>query len=153
VGNESQMSLITFPNSGSSYYFRSRIPTDLIEHFGGLKEFRLSLKCAIKSHAIRTKKILEQTVLGLYENIIQGMKSLDIDDIKEILRIEIRKQILHTHHMFEGTNRWSDTGVEKSLNSIRLKESNLKETLDSDLRTDQGEVDSKLLSNQKLLIL
>ena len=81
------------------------------------------------------------------------MKSLDIDDIKEILRIEIRKQILHTHHMFEGTNRWSDTGVEKSLNSIRLKESNLKETLDSDLRTDQGEVDSKLLSNQKLLIL
>ena len=55
--------------------------------------------------------------------------------------------------MFEGTNRWSDTGVEKSLNSIRLKESNLKETLDSDLRTDQGEVDSKLLSNQKLLIL
>ena len=60
VENESQMSLITFPNSGSSYYFRSRIPTDLIEHFGGLKEFRLSLKCVIKSHAIRTTKILEQ---------------------------------------------------------------------------------------------
>ena len=138
------MSLITFPNSGNSYYFRSRIPTDLIEHFGGLKEFRLSLKCAIKSHAIRTTKILEQTVLGLYENIRQGMKSLDIDDIKEILRIEIRKQILHTHHMFEGTNRWSDTGVEKSLESVRLQESNLKETLESDLRTYQGEVDAKI---------
>ena len=133
MGNESQMSLITFPNSGNSYYFRSRIPTDLIEHFGGQKEIRLSLKCAIKSHAIRTTKILEQTVLGLYENIRQGMKSLDIDDIKEILRIEIRKQILHTHHMFEGTNRWSDTGVEKSLESVRLQESNLKETLESDL--------------------
>ena len=101
------MSLITFPNSGNTYYFRSRITTDLIEHFGGLKEFRLSLKSAIKSHAIRTTKILEQTVLGLYENIRQGMKSLDIDDIKEILRIEIRKQILYTHHIFEGTNRWS----------------------------------------------
>ena len=138
------MSLITFPNSGNSYYFRSRIPSDLIEHFGGLKEFRLSLKCAIKSHAIRTTKILEQTVLGLYENIRQGMKSLDIDDIKEILRIEIRKQILHTHHMFEGTNRWSDTGVEKSLESVRLQESNLKETLESDLRTYQGEVDAKI---------
>ena len=72
------------------------------------------------------------------------MKSLDIDDIKEILRIEIRKQILHTHHMFEGTNRWSDTGVEKSLESVRLQESNLKETLESDLRTYQGEVDAKI---------
>ena len=58
------MSLLTFPNSGSSYYFRSRIPTDLIEHFGGLTEFRLSLKCAIKSRAIRTTKKLDQTVLG-----------------------------------------------------------------------------------------
>ena len=72
------------------------------------------------------------------------MKSLDIDDIKEILRIEIRKQILFTHHIFEGTNRWSETGVEKSLESVKLKESNLKETLDSTLKTYQSEVDSKL---------
>ena len=135
VENESNMSLITFPNSGSSFYFRSRIPTDLIEHFGGLTEFRISLKCAIKSRAIRTTKKLEQTVLGLYENIRQGMKSLDIDDIKEILRIEIRKQILFTHHIFEGTNRWSETGFEKSLESVKIKESNLKETLDSTLKT------------------
>ena len=35
VENESNMSLITTPNSGNTYYFRSRIPTDLIEHFGG----------------------------------------------------------------------------------------------------------------------
>ena len=111
VENESEMSLITFPNSVNSYYFRSRIPSDFVEYFGGLKEFRLSLKCAIKSHAKRTTKVLERRVLRLYESIRQGMKSLDINDIKEILRIEIRKQILHTHHMFEGTNRWSDTGV------------------------------------------
>ena len=49
VGNESDMSLLTFPNSGNTYYFRSFIPVDLIEHFGGIKEFRISLKCAIKS--------------------------------------------------------------------------------------------------------
>ena len=72
------------------------------------------------------------------------MKSLDIDDIKEILRVEIRKQILHTHHLFEGTNRWSESGVENSLKSVQLKESNLKETLGSDLKNYQGEVDSKL---------
>ena len=142
--NESNMSLITFPNSGSSYYFRSRIPTDLIEHFGGLTEFRLSLKCAIKSRAIRTTKKLEQTVLGLYENIRKGMKSLYINDIKEILKIEIRKQILHAHHVYEGTVRWNEEGVENSLESVRLQESNLKETLKTDSRTYQKEVDQKL---------
>ena len=47
--NESHMSLLIFPNSGNTYYFRRKIPTDLIEHFGGLKEFRISLKCTIKS--------------------------------------------------------------------------------------------------------
>ena len=72
------------------------------------------------------------------------MKSLDIDDIKGILRVEIRKQILHTHHLFEGTNKWSESGVENSLKSVQLKGSNLKETLDSDLKNYQGEVDSKL---------
>ena len=71
------------------------------------------------------------------------MKSLDIDDIKGILRVEIRKQILHTHHLFEGTNKWSESGVENSLKSVQLKGSNLKETLDSDLKNYQGEVDSK----------
>ena len=138
------MSLITFPNSGNSYYFRSRIPTDLVEHFGGLTEFRLCLKCAIKSRAIRTTKKLDQTVLGLYEKIREGMKSLDIEDIKEILKIEIRKQILHAHHVYEGTVRWNEEGVENSLESVRLQESNLKETLKTDSRTYQKEVDQKL---------
>ena len=36
------------------------------------------------------------------------MKSLEIEDIKEILRIEIRKQILHAHHVDLGTNKWDD---------------------------------------------
>ena len=142
--NESNMSLITTPNSGNTYYYRSRIPTDLIEHFGGLTEFRLSLKCAIKSRAIRTTKKLDQTVLGLYEKIREGMKSLDIEDIKEILKIEIRKQILHAHHVYEGTVRWNEEGVENSLESVRLQESNLKETLKTDSRTYQKEVDQKL---------
>ena len=105
------MSLLTFPNSGNTYYYRSRIPFDLIEHFGGLKEFRISLKCAIKSRSNRTTKILDQKVSGIYEEIRQGMKSLEIDDIKEILRTEIRKQILHAHHVDLGTNKWSDTAV------------------------------------------
>jgi len=144
VGNETYMSLLTFPNSGNTYYYRSRIPFDLIEHFGGLKEFRISLKCAIKSRSIRTTKILDQKVSGIYEEIRQGMKSLEIDDIKEILRIEIRKQILHAHHVDLGTNKWSDTGVEKSLETAEKKDSNLREILKDDLKSYLKQVDSKM---------
>ena len=72
------MSLITFPNSGNTYYFRSQIPVDLIEHFGGPKEFRISLKCAIKSRSIRISKILDRKVSQIFDEIRQGMKSLDI---------------------------------------------------------------------------
>ena len=138
------MSLLTFPNSGNTYYYRSRIPFDLIEHFGGLKEFRISLKCAIKSRSIRTTKILDQKVSGIYEEIRQGMKSLEIDDIKEILRIEIRKQILHAHHVDLGTNKWSDSGIEKSLGTAEKKDSNLREILKDDLKSYLKQVDSKM---------
>ena len=72
------------------------------------------------------------------------MKSLDVEQIKNILRIEIRKQILHTHHIYEGTNRWDDDGRRKSLDSIQKKETNLKDTLKSNLKSYQDEVDSKL---------
>ena len=72
------------------------------------------------------------------------MKSLEIEDIKEILRIEIRKQILHAHHVDLGTNKWDDSGVEKSLDSIQKKETNLKDVLKSDLKSYQREVDEKL---------
>lgn len=138
------MNLITVPNSGNTYYFRRKIPTDLIEHFGGLKEFRISLKCAIKSRSIRTTKILNQKVSGIFEDIRQGMKSLEIEDIKEILRVEIRKQILHAHHVDLGTNKWSDSGVEKSLDKTEKKDLNLRETLKNDLKSYLKQVDSKM---------
>ena len=144
VGIDLKMSLISFPNSGNTFYFRSRIPSDLREHFGGMKEFRLSLKCAIKSRSIKISRVLDRKVLRLYETIRQGMKTLTIEEIKEILRIEIRKQILHAHHVYEGTNRWSDSGVTESLKSVQLNESNLKEKLESSFRSYQGEIDSKL---------
>ena len=72
------------------------------------------------------------------------MKELSIEDIKEILRTEIRKQILHAHHVYEGTNRWEEDGIKQSLKTIDQKESNLKETIKTDLRSYQGEVDEKL---------
>ena len=136
--------LLYTPNSGNSYFFRSRIPKALVAHFGGLREFRISLKCAIKSRSVKITRVLSKIASKIYEEIRQGMKSLEIEDIKEILRIEIRKQILHAHHVDLGTNKWDDSGVEKSLDSIQKKETNIKDVLKSDLKSYQKEVDEKL---------
>ena len=39
------------------------------------------------------------------------MRSLTIADIKEILRVEIRKSILHSRHVHLGTNEFSEESV------------------------------------------
>ena len=131
-------------SSGNTFYFRSKIPSDLRDHFDGKESFKISLKCAIKSRSSKVTKSLHRIVSRLYDQIRQGMKELDIEEIKEILRVEIRKQILHAHHVYEGTNRWEEEGIKLSLQTIAEKESNLKETIKSDLRSYQGEVDEKL---------
>ena len=64
--------LLSLPNSGDTFYFRKYIPADLIEHFGGVKQLRISLKCAIKSHAVKTSKTLANIVSLIYEDIRQG---------------------------------------------------------------------------------
>ena len=74
------------------------------------------------------------------------MKSLGIKEIKEILRIEIRKQILHAQHIDLGTNKWSHSGVGKSLDSIESNEYNLREILKDDLKSYLKKVDSKIVS-------
>ena len=137
--------LIWSGDSGNTFYFRKYIPTDLISHFRGVRQFRISLKCSIESRSLRITKILERKVSSLFEEIRMGKKSLDIEQIKEILRIEIRKQILHAHRVREGTNRWDDIGIKRSLESIQQKESNLKERLKSDSKSYKEEVESKLI--------
>jgi len=72
------------------------------------------------------------------------MKSLDIEHIKEILKIKIREQFLHSHRVREGTNRWDDDGIKRSLDSIQKKEVPLKDRLKSDSKSYKDEVEYKL---------
>ena len=136
--------LLFTPNSGNTFYFRSKIPKDLVEHFGGMREFRISLKCAIKSRSLRTAKVLSKMVSLIYEDIRSGMKNLGIEEIKEILRTEIRKQILHAHRVYEGTDRWTDEGLQRSIDSINQKETNLKDAIKTDLKSYKQKLDKKL---------
>ena len=61
------MSLITFPNSSNIYYLRSFIPTDLIEYFEGVREFRISLKRAIKSRSVKTCKVIDKKTAQIFD--------------------------------------------------------------------------------------
>ena len=136
--------LLYTKNSGESYFFRSYIPKDLWEYFKGVKEFRVSLKCSVKSNAQRTAKKLSKVVSEIYDQIRQGMKSLEIEDIKEILRTEIRKQILHAHHVDLGTNEYDETKMQMSMDSVKQREILFMDLLKNDMRSHQQELDVKL---------
>ena len=96
--------------SGSNlkYLFRSKIPKDLIPHFGGRRQFRISLKNVISSDSLRVSLSLRTKLEEIYNEVRDGMKSLTLEDIKIILRIEVRKQIEHSKHVFHGTNKWNE---------------------------------------------
>ena len=71
------------------------------------------------------------------------MKSLEIDDIKEILRIEIREQILQAHHIDLGTKKGSDA-ADKSLETIEKRDYDLRGILKDNLKSYLKQVDSKM---------
>ena len=89
------------------FYFRCIIPKDFIEILGQ-SEIRISLKnsdyCYIKMLA-NSLYILAQ---GIFSDYREGdMKEITIEAVKEILRIEVRKSLLHIHHYEYGTNVYS----------------------------------------------
>ena len=43
------------------------------------------------------------------------MKKLTLEDVKEILRVEVRKSILHSKQVHLGTNKYDPEKVEDSL--------------------------------------
>ena len=130
--------------SNTSYFFGSSIPLDLRHLYDGRKMFRISLRCGNK---VISKKIclhlFQQTEI-LYDQIRMG-KSLSIDDIKEILRIEVRKQIKHTQHFYLGTNVFDKEQTKQSLDVVSTRETKMKEDLSGEnIKEYEKELDKKL---------
>ena len=72
-------------------------------------------------------------------------KSLSIDDIKEILRIEVRKQIKHTQHFYLGTNVFDKEQTKQSLDVVSTRETKMKEDLSGEnIKEYEKELDKKL---------
>ena len=74
------------------------------------------------------------------------MKSLTIEDIKKILRVEIRKQILWAHHVDEGTSEHDLQQKIKGLSTMSEQENSLLMKIAEDEKKYDKELDKKLVS-------
>ena len=75
-----------------------------------------------------------------------GMRSLTLEEIKEILRVEIRKQILWAHHVNEGTSEHDIHNRMNSLSSVSDQEHSLMKKIANDEKSYDKELDRKLTS-------
>ena len=106
--------------------------------------FRISLKCGNKVISRKLSLYLYEQTQILYEQIRMG-KSLSIKDIKEILRIEVRKQIKHTQHFYLGTNVFDKEQTKQSLDVVSSRETKMKEDLSGEnIKGYERELDKKL---------
>ena len=130
--------------SSIHFHFRSKIPIDLIQHFNSRKQFQISLNNVSNNESILLSLKLKSIVQQLYSDIRSGMKNLTLEDIKEILRIEVRKSILYSHQVTEESNKHSERGVHKSIGHVLDLETNLKQKIDSNLGQYRKDVELKL---------
>ena len=132
-------------NLSNKPYFRSIIPKDLRKNFGGRDEFRLSLRYVINGDTQILCLKLKEITDKLFTEIREGMKTLSLDDIKEILRIEVKKQIKHTQHYYLGTNVFDEEQTIQSLEIVSIRETKLKEDLSGkNIKEYEKELDKKL---------
>jgi len=131
--------------SSIHFHFRSIIPKDLISYFNEKTVFQISLigvrNCESLLLSLRLKRIVQQ----LYSDIRSGMKNLSLEDIKEILRIEVRKSILHSSHISEGHNEIYDSMRKvESREKIYSREINIRKSLLTNSNEVKESVDKKL---------
>ena len=132
-------------NLSNKPYFRSIIPKDLRKNFGGRDEFRLSLRYVINGDTQILCLKLKEITDKLFTEIRGGMKTLSLDGIKEILRIEVRKQIKHTQHYYLGTNVFDEEQTIQSLEIVSSRETKLKEDLyGENIKGYEKQLDKKL---------
>ena len=130
--------------SSIHFHFRSIIPKDLISYFNEKTVFQISLIGVRNGESLLLSLRLNRIVIQLYSDIRSGMKNLTLEDIKEILRIEVRKSILYSHQVNEETNKHSERGVLKGVEYVLDLEQKLQEKVSNNLGGYRNEVEVKL---------
>ena len=126
------------------FHFRGCVPQDLISIFGGRKQFQISLKNVRNGETLLVSTSLISLTEQLFNDIRKGMKTLTLEDIKEILKVEVRKSILHSHHVHLGTNPFNPEEREESLESVSLREVKFKHEIYEDLLGYEKSLDIKM---------
>ena len=130
--------------SNSSKLFRTIIPQDLIEHFNGRTRFHISLKNVNNKETLLVSVYLKTLTKQLFNDIRKGMNTLTLEDVREILKVEVRKSILHSHHVHLETNKYDPEKVEDSLKYVTTREGKMKQKLKQNLKTYEDMLDEKL---------
>ena len=131
--------------SSIHFHFRSIIPVDLISYFNETRVFQISLIGVRNGETLLLSLRLKSIVQQLYSDIRSGMKNLTLEDIKEILRIEVRKSILHSSHISEGHNEIYDSMRKiESREKIYSREINIRKSLLTNSNEVKESVDKKL---------
>ena len=135
------------------YQFRCIIPNDLEETFS-TKEFRLSLKSSLYSQSKIISTNLYNLSQFIFREVREGkMKDITLEDVKNILRVEVRKSLLHIHHYEFGTNVFSKDKLKDSISRIEENEEKLRDRLENDYKGTidliENEID-KILITQNL---
>ena len=135
------------------YQFRCIIPKDLISVLGQ-NEFRVSLGSSLHSHSKIISTNLYNLSQFIFREVREGyMQNITLEDVKNILRIEVRKSLLHIHHYQYGTNVFSKDKLKDSISRIEENEEKLRDRLENDYKGTidliENEID-KILITQNL---
>ncbi len=131
--------------SSIHFHFRSIIPKDLILYFNEKTVFQISLIGVRNGETLLLSLRLKFIVQELFSQIRSGMKNLSLEDIKEILRIEVRKSILHSSHVSGGHNEIYDSMRKvESLENVYSREINIRKSLLTGSNEVRESVDKKL---------
>ena len=83
----------------SSYHFRSIIPKDLRYLFNGRHSFTISLRTGIYKDAKSISFNLHFITQSIFDQIRMGETDLDIEGIKKILKVEIKRSVKSSLHL------------------------------------------------------
>ena len=127
-----------------TYFFRSIIPKDLLSIFGGRSYFTISLRNGIRKESEHISYYLNSVVQHIYQELrMCKLKTLSIDQIKEILKTEVEKSKRHSnYYAYVGIDRSDKKMIEKGLDTLEKDQIELKKKK----KTDFDDEVEKLLS-------
>ena len=86
------------------------------------REIRLSLKSSLYSQSKIISTNLYNLSQFIFREVREGkMKDITLEDVKNILRVEVRKSLLHIHHYEFGTNVFSKDKLNESRSRLIRK--------------------------------